>query len=105
MRLVPPGTVSTFPYEREGKPYTIIDTAGVRRRGKVTEKIETFSIIKTLEAISDAHVVILMVDARVGIVDQDLHLLGHVLDAGRALVIAINKWDGTEPGSERPGSI
>ncbi len=84
-----------IPYEREGKPYTIIDTAGVRRRGKVTEKIETFSIIKTLEAISDANVVILMVDARVGIVDQDLHLLGHVLDAGRALVIAINKWDGT----------
>ena len=84
-----------IPYEREGKSYTIIDTAGVRRRGKVTEKIETFSIIKTLEAISDANVVILMVDARVGIVDQDLHLLGHVLDAGRALVIAINKWDGT----------
>jgi len=78
-------------YEREGKPYTIIDTAGVRRRGKVTEKIETFSIIKTLEAILDANVVILMVDARVGIVDQDLHLLGHVIDAGRALVIAINK--------------
>ncbi len=85
-----------IPYEREGKHYTIIDTAGVRRRGKVTEKIETFSIIKTLEAISDANVVILMVDARVGIVDQDLHLLGHVMDAGRALVIAINKWDGTD---------
>ncbi|MBT5442720.1 MAG: ribosome biogenesis GTPase Der, partial [Gammaproteobacteria bacterium] len=62
-----------IPYEREGKPYTIIDTAGVRRRGKVIEKIETFSIIKTLEAISDANVVILMVDAREGIVDQDLH--------------------------------
>ncbi|MGV0034781.1 MAG: ribosome biogenesis GTPase Der, partial [Candidatus Azotimanducaceae bacterium WSBS_2022_MAG_OTU7] len=85
-----------IPYERAGKPYTIIDTAGVRRRGKVTEKIETFSIIKTLEAISDANVVILMIDAREGINHQDLHLLGHVLDAGRALVIAINKWDGTD---------
>ena len=84
-----------IPYERDGKPYTIIDTAGVRRRGKVTEKIETFSIIKTLDAISDANVAILMIDAHEGLVEQDLHLLGHVLDAGRALVIAINKWDGT----------
>lgn len=84
-----------IPYERDGKPYTLIDTAGVRRRGKVSEKVEKFSVIKTLEAISDANVVILMIDARDGIVDQDLHLLGHVLDAGRALVIAVNKWDGT----------
>ena len=75
-----------IPYEREGKPYTIIDTAGVRRRGKVTEKIETFSIIKTLEAISDAHVVILMVDAQVGIVDQDLHLLGHMTQQMQILI-------------------
>lgn len=85
-----------IPFEREGKEYTIIDTAGVRRRGKVSEKIEKFSIIKTLDAINDANVVILMIDAREGLVDQDLHLLGHVLDAGRALVIAINKWDGTD---------
>lgn len=83
-----------IPYEREGRRYTLIDTAGVRRRGKVREKIEKFSIIKTLDAIEDANVVILMVDASEGIVDQDLHLLGHVLQAGRALVIAINKWDG-----------
>lgn len=86
-----------IPYERDGRPYTLIDTAGVRRRGKVSEKIEKFSVIKTLEAITDANVVILMLDAREGIVDQDLHLLSHVLDAGRALVIAINKWDGTDP--------
>jgi len=85
-----------IPYERDGRTYTIIDTAGVRRRGKVTEKIEKFSVIKTLEAVADANVVILMIDAREGLVDQDLHLLSHVLEAGRALVIAINKWDGIE---------
>ncbi len=84
-----------IPFERDGKPYTIIDTAGVRRRGKVHEAIEKFSIIKTLDAIANANVVILMVDAREGIVEQDLHLLGHILQAGRALVIAVNKWDGT----------
>tara|TARA_R110002073_G_scaffold320015_5_gene494976 strand:+ start:835 stop:2262 length:1428 start_codon:yes stop_codon:yes gene_type:complete len=82
-------------YEREGRPYTIIDTAGVRRRGRIKETVEKFSIIKTLDAIANAHVVVLMIDAREAIVDQDLHLLGHVLDAGRALVLAVNKWDGT----------
>lgn len=85
-----------IPYERDGKPYTLIDTAGVRRRGKVNEKVEIFSIIKTLDAISNANVVILLMDAHEGLVEQDLHLLGHVLDAGRALVIAINKWDGLD---------
>jgi GTP-binding protein len=85
-----------IPYERDGNPYTIIDTAGIRRRGKVKEAIEKFSIIKTLEAISNANVVILMMDAREGIVDQDLHLLSHVLDSGRALIFAVNKWDGTD---------
>jgi GTP-binding protein len=85
-----------IPYEREGRAYTIIDTAGVRRRGKIKEKVEKFSIIKTLDAISNANVVILMIDAREGIVDQDLHILSHILDAGRALVFAVNKWDGTE---------
>ncbi|MCB1647027.1 MAG: ribosome biogenesis GTPase Der [Pseudomonadales bacterium] len=84
------------PFERNGERYTLIDTAGIRRRGKVSEKIEKFSIIKTLEAIQDANVVILMIDAREGIVDQDLHLLSHILDAGRALVFAVNKWDGTD---------
>ncbi len=85
-----------IPYERQGMPYTIIDTAGVRRRGKVKETVEKFSIIKTLDAISDANVVILMIDAKEGIVDQDLHLLSHILDAGRALIFAVNKWDGTD---------
>lgn len=85
-----------IPFERDGERYTLIDTAGVRRRGRVTEKIEKFSVVKTLDAIENANVVILLVDARDGIVDQDLHLLGHVLEAGRALVLAVNKWDGMD---------
>ena len=85
-----------IPYERHEKPYTLIDTAGVRRRGKVYEAIEKFSVIKTLQAIQDANVVIFVVDARDGIVEQDLHLLGFALEAGRALVIAVNKWDGMD---------
>lgn len=95
-----PGTTrdSIFiPYERHGKPYTLIDTAGVRRRKNVNETVEKFSIIKTLQAIKDSHVVILVMDAREGIVDQDLHLLGFAMDAGRAIVLAINKWDGLTP--------
>jgi GTP-binding protein len=75
----------------------LIDTAGVRRRKNVSEVVEKFSIIKTLQAIDDAHVVILVIDAREGLVDQDLHLIGFVLDAGRSLVIAVNKWDGMDP--------
>ncbi|QJD59165.1 ribosome biogenesis GTPase Der [Pseudomonas sp. gcc21] len=85
-----------IPYERHDKPYTLIDTAGVRRRGKVFEAVEKFSVIKALQAIEDANVVIFVVDAREGIVDQDLHLLGFVLEAGRALVVAVNKWDGMD---------
>ena len=83
-----------IPYERWGQDYTLIDTAGVRRRGKVHEVAEKFSVIKTLQAVEDANVVVLVVDAREGIVEQDLHLLGFVLETGRAVVIAINKWDG-----------
>ncbi|OQX36926.1 MAG: ribosome biogenesis GTPase Der [Oceanospirillales bacterium LUC14_002_19_P2] len=83
-----------IPYERFEQRYTLIDTAGVRRRGKVSEGVEKFPVIKTLQAMEDANVVILVLDAREGIVDQDLHLLGFVLDSGRALVIALNKWDG-----------
>jgi GTP-binding protein len=83
-------------YEREGEPYTLIDTAGVRRRKNVRETVEKFSIVKSLKAIDDANVVILVMDAREGVVDQDLHLLGYAIDAGRGLVIAINKWDGLE---------
>ncbi len=83
-------------YERNGTPYTIIDTAGVRRRKNVKLTVEKFSIIKTLRAIDDANVVILLIDAVEGVVDQDLHIMGHAIDAGRALVIGINKWDGLE---------
>lgn len=83
-----------IPFERDDEPYTLIDTAGIRRRKNVTEAVEKFSIIKTLRAINDANVVVLVIDAREGVAEQDLHLLGYVLDAGRSLVIAINKWDG-----------
>lgn len=82
-----------IPYERFGQEYTLIDTAGVRRRGKVSEAVEKFSVVKTLQAIEDANVVVLVFDAREGIVEQDLHLLGFVLESGRAVVLAINKWD------------
>lgn len=94
-----PGTTRDsiyVPYERDGQKYTLIDTAGVRRRAKVKEAIETFSIIKTLSAIEHSHVVIMLLDAHETITDQDAHLLGLVLDAGRSLVIAINKWDGLD---------
>jgi GTP-binding protein len=83
-------------YERHDKPYTIIDTAGIRRRKNVKETVEKFSIVKTLQAVEDANVVVLLLDASEGVVDQDLHLMGHVIDAGRALVVALNKWDGLE---------
>ena len=85
-----------IPYERFGQEYTLIDTAGVRRRGKVSEAVEKFSVVKTLQAIEDANVVVLVFDAREGIVEQDLHLLGFVLESGRAVVLAINKWDGMQ---------
>lgn len=84
-------------YERDGKPYTLIDTAGVRRRKNVKLAVEKFSIVKALKAIDDANVVILMMDAHEGVVDQDLHLMGQAIEAGRALVIGVNKWDGMEP--------
>ena len=83
-------------YSRDDRPYTLIDTAGVRRRKNVRETVEKFSIVKTLKAIDDAHVVVLVMDAHEGIVDQDMHLLGHCIEAGRGLVLAINKWDGID---------
>lgn len=95
-----PGTTRDsirIPFEREGEPYILIDTAGVRRRGKVDEGIEKFSVIKTLQAIEGANVVIQVFDAREGITDQDAHLLGFALESGRALVLAVNKWDGMKP--------
>src|SRR5690554_4521042 len=95
-----PGTTRDsiyIPYERHGQDYTLIDTAGVRRRKNISEAAEKFSIIKTLQAIQDCHVCILVLDAHEGIVDQDLHMLSFILNSGRALVIAINKWDGMQP--------
>ncbi|MDH3761845.1 MAG: ribosome biogenesis GTPase Der [Gammaproteobacteria bacterium] len=94
-----PGTTRdtiSVPFERHGKPYTLIDTAGVRRRGKVHQAIEKFSVIKALEAIENCQVAIVVIDAREGLTDQDMTLIGYVLNAGRALVIAINKWDGLD---------
>ena len=94
-----PGTTRDsvyIPFERRGKKYTLIDTAGIKKRGKTRETIEKFSVVKSLQAIQDANVVVLIVDAQTGIVEQDLHLLGYVIDTGRALVIALNKWDGME---------
>lgn len=95
-----PGTTRDsiyIPFERRGKRYTLIDTAGMRRRARVDEAIEKFSVIKTLQAIDRAHVVIYLLDASEGVTDQDATLLGQVLDAGRALVIGLNKWDGLSP--------
>ena len=89
-----------IPFERDEEKYTLIDTAGVRRRGKIFEAVEKFSVVKTLQAIQDANVVVFVMDAREGVVEHDLNLLGFVLESGRALVIALNKWDGMEP-SER----
>ncbi|WGL96361.1 ribosome biogenesis GTPase Der [Arsenophonus nasoniae] len=92
-----PGTTRDsiyIPMERDGCEYVLIDTAGVRKRRKITETVEKFSVIKTLQSIEDANVVLLVIDARQGISDQDLSLLGFILNAGRSLVIAVNKWDG-----------
>jgi GTPase len=92
-----PGTTrdSIFiPMERDGREYVLIDTAGVRKRKKISEAVEKFSIVKTLQAIEEANVVLLVIDAQEGLTDQDLSLLGFVLNAGRSLVVAVNKWDG-----------
>jgi len=94
-----PGTTRDtiyLPFEREGQTYTLIDTAGIRRRSRVKEVVEKFSVIKAMQAIEDAHVVIMLLDGQEGISDQDATLFGFILDAGRALVIAVNKWDGLD---------
>jgi GTP-binding protein len=94
-----PGTTRDsiyIPFERDNKRYTLIDTAGVRRRRSVNEAVEKFSVIKTMQAIEESHVVVMMMDAQKEIADQDLHLLGYILEAGRALVLVINKWDGLD---------
>ncbi|MGB0133352.1 ribosome biogenesis GTPase Der [Dokdonella sp.] len=83
-----------IPLERDGRKYTLIDTAGVRRRSRIDDAVEKFSVIKTLQSIDAANVVVMLIDANEGVTDQDAGLIGHALEAGRALVIAVNKWDG-----------
>ena len=97
-----PGTTRdaiTIPFERKGKPYTLVDTAGIRRRKNVTEIAEKFSIVKTLQAIKECNVAVVVIDGQTGLVEQDLHLLSFVLESGRALVIAVNKWDNLDQES------
>ncbi len=94
-----PGTTRdaiTVPFERHGQKFELIDTAGLRRKGKVFEAIEKFSVVKTLQAISDANVVLLLLDATLGVSEQDAHIAGYILESGRAVVIAVNKWDAVD---------
>ena len=94
-----PGTTRdaiSVPFERQGQKFELIDTAGLRRKGKVFEAIEKFSVVKTLQAIESANVVLLLVDAEQGVTDQDAHIAGFVLDSGRAVVLAVNKWDAVD---------
>jgi len=91
-----PGTTRdtvAIPFTRADRDYTLIDTAGVRKRGKVSEKVEIFSIIKTLQAVDRSNVCVMMLDGTSGVTEQDLHLLGYIIDKGRALVVTVNKWD------------
>ena len=94
-----PGTTRdaiSVPFERAGKKFELIDTAGLRRKGKVFEAIEKFSVVKTLQAIESANVVLLLLDATQGVTEQDAHIAGFILDAGRAVVLAVNKWDAVD---------
>ena len=94
-----PGTTRdaiTVPFERNGQKFELIDTAGLRRKGKVFEAIEKFSVVKTLQAIESAHVVLLLLDATQGVTDQDAHIAGYILESGRAVVLAVNKWDAVD---------
>ncbi len=94
-----PGTTRdaiSVPFERSGQKYELIDTAGIRKKGRVFEAIEKFSVVKTLQAIENAHVVLLLLDATEGVTDQDAHIAGYALESGRAVVLAINKWDAVD---------
>jgi GTP-binding protein len=94
-----PGTTRDaihVPFERNGQKFELIDTAGLRRKGKVFEAIEKFSVVKTLQAIADANVVVLLLDATQGVSEQDAHIAGYILESGRAVVLAVNKWDATD---------
>ena len=94
-----PGTTRDairVPFERGGRKFELIDTAGLRRRGRVFEAVEKFSVVKTLQAIDEAHVVLLLLDATQGVTDQDAHIAGYILERGRAVAIAVNKWDAVD---------
>jgi GTPase len=94
-----PGTTRdaiSVPFERDGQLFELIDTAGLRRKGKVFEAIEKFSVVKTLQAIESANVVLLLLDATQGVTEQDSHIAGYILDSGRAVVVAVNKWDAVD---------
>ncbi|MBL8349537.1 MAG: ribosome biogenesis GTPase Der [Burkholderiaceae bacterium] len=94
-----PGTTRdaiSVPFERAGQKFELIDTAGLRRKGRVFEAIEKFSVVKTLQAIADANVVLLLIDATQGVSDQDAHIAGYILESGRAVVVAVNKWDAVD---------
>ncbi len=94
-----PGTTRdaiSVPFERNGQKFELIDTAGLRRKGKVFEAIEKFSVVKTLQAIADADVVLLLLDATQGVTDQDAHIAGYILESGRAVALAVNKWDAVD---------
>ena len=94
-----PGTTRdaiAVPFERNGQRFELVDTAGLRRKGKVFEAIEKFSVVKTLQAIESAHVVLLLLDATQGVTDQDAHIAGYILESGRAVVVAVNKWDAVD---------
>lgn len=94
-----PGTTRdaiSVPFERAGQKYELIDTAGLRRKGRVFEAIEKFSVVKTLQAIESANVVLLLLDATQGVTDQDAHIAGYILESGRSVVIAVNKWDAVD---------
>jgi GTP-binding protein len=94
-----PGTTRDaihVPFEHQGRRFDLIDTAGLRRKGRVFESIEKFSVVKTLQAIADANVVLLLLDATQGVSDQDAHIAGYILESGRAVVVAVNKWDATD---------
>jgi len=94
-----PGTTRDaihVPFERDGRQFELIDTAGLRRKGKVFEAIEKFSVVKTLQAVADANVVVLLLDATQGVSEQDAHIAGYIMESGRAVVLAVNKWDATD---------
>ena len=94
-----PGTTRdaiSVPFERGGQRFDLIDTAGLRRRGQVFEAVEKFSVVKTLQAIASANVVLLLIDAQQGVTDQDAHIAGYILESGCAVVVAVNKWDAVD---------